>query len=420
MLALGATSFLTDVASEMVASILPLYLTLGLGLPVGAVGVVDGLGQATTMAVRPLGGLAADRTRRPKRVATGGYALSAAARTGLAAAAVTGMVGWWTIVTALVTDRVGKGVRTAPRDALISLSAAPARLATAFGLHRALDTAGALAGPLLAIVLLGPDGRAFDAVLVTSALVGIGGVAVISLVVRDRGGLPAPTAATGTGATGTTAGATTAEATTTAATTTGPGTAPATIRRRLREPGVRRLLGAAAVLGLTAIPDSLLFLAVVTTTDLPLRWFPLLPVASAATFVVLAVPLGRLADRLGRRTTLLGGHAALAVVTAAVALAATDGAPTVALIAVALAVHGAHYAATDGVLAALASVTSPPQARSTVLSLTSTASVGGRLTGAAVVGLLWHAVGLGTALWLASGSSLVAVVIAARLLGLGR
>jgi MFS family permease len=393
--ALGATSFLTDVASEMVASVLPLYLTLGLGLPIGAIGVVDGLQQATVMAARPLGGIVADRTGRPKRVAVGGYGISAVARGGLAVGAVAGIVGWWIVVWALATDRVGKGIRTGPRDALISRSAPTGALAAAFGVHRCLDTAGALGGPLLALVLLGEDGRAFDAVLVTAALIGVAGLAVITLLVEDPQGRTAaekPAAAIGAA-------------------------------HLVRRPAVGRLLAAAGVLGLGAVPDSMLSLAVITTTGLPLRWFPLLATATAATFVVLAVPLGHVADRVGHRRMLLGGHLLLVPVLGLVAASAASPAaplpvpPTVVLVGFALALHGAHYAATDGVLAAMASARSAPEARSTVLSLASTANLGGRLAGAAIVGVLWHAVGLGTALGLAAGMCFLGVVAAARLLG---
>jgi hypothetical protein len=132
---LGLTSLLTDISSETVATILPLYLTVQLGLSPFAFGFVDGLYQGVTALVRIGRGFVADRTRRPKLVAACGYAASAIAK--LPAAGVTA------ISSVIVFDRAGKGVRTAPRDALIAASSPGPSLGTAFGVHRALDTVGA-------------------------------------------------------------------------------------------------------------------------------------------------------------------------------------------------------------------------------------------------------------------------------------
>ena len=146
---LGVVSFFTDISSEMVATILPLYLVYTLGFTPLQFGVVDGLQQGAAALVRVAGGFAADRTRRHKEVAWVGYAISAFSRLGLLVAQSVSALG------ALVfLDRTGKGIRTAPRDALISLSSERDELGTAFGVHRALDTAGAMLGPLIAFNLL--------------------------------------------------------------------------------------------------------------------------------------------------------------------------------------------------------------------------------------------------------------------------
>ena len=151
VLALGAVSLVTDISSEMVAAILPLYFVLGLGLSPLAFGFLDGLYNGATAFVRLLGGYAADRGGRHKLVAGSGYLLSALSRLGLLlAGGATAGIG-----AAIAADRLGKGVRTAPRDALISLSSPPDGLGRAFGVHRAMDTTGALLGPLAAFALLG-------------------------------------------------------------------------------------------------------------------------------------------------------------------------------------------------------------------------------------------------------------------------
>ena len=137
---LGLTSFFTDVSSEMVASILPIYLVLHLHLSPLAFGLIDGLYQGFAAVARVAGGFVADRWRSHKAVASVGYGLSAVCKLGLLAA---GNV-WSLLALTIALDRTGKGIRTAPRDAMISLSTPRAELATAFGVHRALDAAGAM------------------------------------------------------------------------------------------------------------------------------------------------------------------------------------------------------------------------------------------------------------------------------------
>src|SRR5580765_7784821 len=147
---LGLTSLFTDISSEMVATILPLYLVYTRGLSLLEFGVVDGLYLGAAALVRIASGIVGDRRQRHKQVAAFGYGLSAACK--LAFLAVSSV---WTGFSAIVVvDRTGKGIRTAPRDALISLSSSREELATAFGVHRALDTTGAMIGPLLAFGLL--------------------------------------------------------------------------------------------------------------------------------------------------------------------------------------------------------------------------------------------------------------------------
>ncbi len=173
VLFLGLTSLFTDISAEMVATVLPLYLVLNLQLTPLAFGVIDGLYLGAAALVRLVAGFVADRSRRHKDVAVAGYALSAVSRLGLIAAGPA----WVAFAGIVLVDRLGKGIRTAPRDALISLSSPREGLATAFGVHRALDTAGAMIGPLIAFGLLTLVPGAYDAVFVVSlcaALIGLG------------------------------------------------------------------------------------------------------------------------------------------------------------------------------------------------------------------------------------------------------
>ena len=179
---LGLTSLFTDVSSEMVSAVLPVYVMFYLRLSPLEFGLVDGLYQGVAAVVRVVGGLAPDRWRRYKEVAALGYGLSAVCKLGQLGAGSA-----WTALAAVgVLDRTGKGLRTAPRDALISLSSPRGALATAFGVHRALDTAGALLGPLVAFGLLTLVPNAFDAVFVASFCAAVVGLGVLLLFVENR------------------------------------------------------------------------------------------------------------------------------------------------------------------------------------------------------------------------------------------
>src|SRR4051812_38211149 len=179
---LGLVSLLTDVSSEMVATVLPLYLVFSLGASPLVFGAIDGTYRGAAALVQVASGFASDRWRRPKEVAGLGYGLSAVGKVALVAAGSSiGGVG------AIVAfDRVGKGIRTAPRDALISLSSAKESLATSFGVHRAMDSVGAMLGPLIAFAILFLAPARFDAVFVVSTLFAVLGVAVLVLTVQGK------------------------------------------------------------------------------------------------------------------------------------------------------------------------------------------------------------------------------------------
>lgn len=187
VLALGTVSLVTDVSAEMVTAVLPLYLVLGLHLSPLAYGVVDGVYTGATAVLRLVGGYVADRVRGRKVLAGLGYALSAVAKLGLLAAGRS-LAGIGFVV---AVDRMGKGLRTAPRDALITLSTPPSALGRAFGVHRTMDAVGAFLGPLVALAVLAGSGQSYDAVFVTSFCVAVLGVAVLVLFVRERDPLAA-------------------------------------------------------------------------------------------------------------------------------------------------------------------------------------------------------------------------------------
>ena len=181
VVALGFVSMFNDIASEMAYPIIPLFLTSVLGAPVAIVGVIEGIAEATASILKVFSGWLSDRQRNRKRFVFGGYLLSAISKVVLALAA-----SWVYVLGARFMDRFGKGVRTAARDALIAESAEPAWRGSAFGLHRAMDTAGAVVGPLIALVLLQWLDNAYATIFLIAALPSFVGLAILWLVVGER------------------------------------------------------------------------------------------------------------------------------------------------------------------------------------------------------------------------------------------
>jgi MFS family permease len=408
---LGIVSMLTDISSESVNAVLPIYITSVLGMSALAYGFIDGIYQGVSALVRILGGWISDRADHPKWVAVVGYLTSAVSRVFLIPA--TGFAGITAIITA---DRLGKGLRTAPRDALIAASSPEAGLGRAFGVHRALDTLGALIGPLMAFAIIGvlvPDD--FHVVFVASAAFAVMGVAVLVLVVPDlRPRRQRRTFAT----TPATTAATTAAITQGAASASPePTEREAPSWRMFREPGLARLIVSTAVLGLFTIGDGFLYLELAERDSLATTYFPLLYVGTNVAYLALAIPFGRLADRVGRARVFLGGQVLLLV-----AYVCAGGPMDGALVSIGCLVFlGAYYAATDGVLAAMASKVSPLPIRTSGIATAQTAVALARFASSLGFGLLWVRLGRTDALWLVTGLLACSIPFAAVLMrGLDR
>ncbi len=373
---LGVVSLLTDVSSESVSAILPLYLTVVVGLTPVAYGLIDGLYQGVSALVRLGGGWLSDVSDRPKWVAFLGYGLSAVARVFLLFAS--GAAGIAAVVTA---DRIGKGIRTAPRDAMISTSTSSEHLGRAFGVHRMLDTIGAALGPLIAfgLLLLVPDG--YSVVLVVSLAFALAGVALLALLgpdVRTR------------------------------ATRTGP--VPPPFRwRDLADRRLRPLLVVAGVLGLLTVGDGFIYLALLDHGDVNVTWFPLFYVGTNLAYLLLAVPIGRLADRIGRARTLVAGHLALVGAYLCAVLPTSTAAATVGT----LLLLGTFYAATDGVIAAIAGRLVPVQARTSGIAAAQTVVALARMLASAGFGVLWLLLGPAVAMMSVAAVLVVAILAAA-------
>jgi MFS family permease len=265
-------------------------------------------------------------------------------------------------------DRIGKGIRTAPRDALISLSSAPQRLGLAFGIHRAFDTAGALLGPIVAFGLLALLHDAYDVIFVTSFFLALIGLAALLLLVRN----PPETAPRAT-------------------------TAPVTIAAvaaLLQGSRYRGLAVVGTALGLVTVADSFIYLGLRERLAFDVAVFPLLYVGTATTYLALAVPAGRIADRVGRGRVFLFGHVMLLL--ACASLLIPGGGLATALLC--LGMLGAYYACTDGVLMALASAFLPSELRASGLALLATATGLARLFSSVMFGAVWNWWGIELAL----------------------
>ncbi len=378
---LGATSLLTDISSESVNSVLPLYLTSVLGYSALGFGIFDGIYQGMSAVLRIFGGLIADRGQRHKEVAGFGYGLSAACKLGLLA--TTARV---PSAGVLFLDRTGKGVRTAPRDALISLSSEPEKMGLAFGIHRALDTVGAFIGPIVAFALLWFTPKAYDSVFIVSLCFAVLGLGVLVCFVQNppRERLK-------------------------------PARAPAftreSTRRLLGNKAFRRITVAGALLGVVTISDAFIYLVYQHRTHMSATPFPLLFVGTSLAYLLLAVPLGRLADRIGRAPVFLAGNALL-IVCYVVLRVSGSGLLTIAVI---LGLLGTYYAATDGVLMALASEVIPADLRSSGLAWLTTVTTLAKALASGIFGLCWLWWGPnGAASWFLAGMALavpVAVLI---------
>ncbi|MFF0218528.1 MFS transporter [Streptomyces vinaceus] len=382
VLALGAVSLITDVSSEMVTAVLPLYLVAGLGLSPLGFGALDGVYNGVSALVQLTGGHLADRVRNHKLIAGIGYGLSALCKPLLLLAHSLGPVG---VVLAL--ERTGKGLRTAPRDALISLSTPAELQGRAFGVHRAMDTTGALLGPLAAFFILNMAVGGYDAVFGVSACVAVLGVVVLMLFVPSGAGLgPEPSGRAKRGGTRPDAGKP------------DPGKPSGVSLREavalLRLPRLRALALCAALLGLTTVSDAFLYLLLQDRTGIREQWFPLLPLGTAAVFLLLAVPAGALADRIGRRSVFLAGHALLLAGYGLLLWAPHWP----ALPYLVLALHGLFYAATDGVLPAAVGATVPAKLRATGLAVVGTGQALARFGCSLAFGAAWTVWGAGPAL----------------------
>ena len=379
VVALAFTSFFTDISSEMVAAVVPLFLTAELGFTPLLFGAFQAAYEMANALLRVLGGIIADRTKKPKQTAATGYGISTASRMGLLAATVASAP----VVPFLLVDRLGKGLRTGPRDAMISLATPERSWGTAFGFHRTMDAAGAMIGPLIAFGILLALPGSFTSIFTFSVAFGLLGLAVIVTWARN------PKYTSGT-----------------ADETNSSGSKVATldlIRDLFKNSGFRRIVAIGMAFSAFMIGDAFIYLvifeaarnsATIGVGGFGAEWFPLLFVGTALGFLITATPLGRLADKVGRARVWVLGQVALALVLASLTFQPTS---VPAIIGV-LALLGVFYGATDGVLPALAAGVIPEEHRSAGLAVLSTFVAIARTGSAFAFGLMWNSLSVDSAL----------------------
>jgi MFS family permease len=344
-----------DVSSEMIHSLLPVFMTVVLGTSATTVGIIEGIAEATALITKVFSGVVSDWVGKRKWLAVMGYGLGALTKPFFAMA--TG-AGW--VLGARFADRIGKGIRGAPRDALIADVTDPSVRGAAFGLRQSLDTVGAFVGPLLAMGLMLLWANDFRAVFWVAVVPGL--LAVLLLIV----GVQEPQRAAA------------------------PGRASFPISRAAlgQLPAAYWwVVAAGAVLTLARFSEAFLVLRA-QQGGLPLALAPLVLVLMNIVYSVGAYPLGRLADSMSHRMLLVAGIVPLVV---ADLLLARSG--ELAWVATGLVFWGLHMAATQGLLSAMVADTAPPHLRGTAFGLFNLASGLAMLAASVIAGVLWDTLG---------------------------
>ena len=351
---LGFVSLLMDISSEMIHALLPLFMVGTLGMGVALVGLLEGLAEATALILKVFSGVISDWFGRRKPLAVLGYGLGAATKPLFALATGPGL-----IFTARLLDSVGKGIRGAPRDALVADIAPPEQRGAAFGLRQSLDTVGAFVGPLLAVALMllwANDFRAVFAVAVVPAL-----LAVLLLMV----GVREPARPAG-----------------------------AARSNPISRANLKRLpraywwvVGVGAVFTLARFSEAFLVLRA-EQLGMALALVPLVMVAMNVVYSLTAYPFGKLSDRVSHHGLLLAG---LSVLVAADVVLAVSTHWVGLLLGVAL--WGVHMGMTQGLLAAMVAAQAPADLRGTAFGFFNLVSGVALLAASVLAGLLWQYLG---------------------------
>jgi len=372
--ALGFVSLLMDISSEMIHSLLPVFMVTVLGTSVWAVGLIEGFAEATALIVKVFSGTLSDYWGKRKPLALLGYGMGAASKPLFALASTTGLV-----LTARLVDRVGKGIRGAPRDALVADLAPPGLRGAAFGLRQSLDTVGAFVGPLLAMGLMLLWANDFRAVFWVAVIPGLLAVALLLFGVREPERERAPDTQR---------------------------VNPLTRANLARlEAPYWRVVALGAVFMLARFSEAFLLLRAMQG-GLPVAYTPLVLIAMNGVYALGAYPFGKLADRMSHAALLAWG---LAVLVAADLLLAAGS--HWAVFAAGIALWGLHMAMTQGLLATMVADTAPEDLRGTAFGFFNLASGLSLLLASTLAGVLWDQLGAPATFTAGAGFSAAALLL---------
>lgn len=369
VISMGAVSFLNDLSSDMIFPFIPIFLTSVLGATAAFVGVVEGIADATASILKIISGRLSDKWKSRKPFAVFGYALSAAAKPILAFAAAP-----WHVLGVRFLDRVGKGVRDAPRDALISFSTDKKDVGRAFGFHRGADTLGAALGPLIAFLILPLIDNNLRTLFLLSFAASFFAVVILQIFVREVRDVNAQSAVIAT---------------------------PHSMRGK-QSPGLPRpaesgarndilglglpfliFLSAATILSLGRASEAFLLLRA-QDLGIALALLPIIYFVYNVTFAILSTPAGILADRIGKRNTFMAGMLIFSGTYFLFARASSASA-----LWILFAVYGFYSALTDGVGRAIVADLVEEKVRATAYGIYNAFTGIAALPASIVFGLLW-------------------------------
>src|SRR3990172_1890681 len=369
VIALGLVSLFTPLPSEMISPLLPVFLTVTLGAGPAILGIIEGIAEATASLLKLFSGAWSDRLGKKKPLVVGGYLLSSVARPHMGLAA-----GWGHVLAVRFSDRIGKGIRSSPRDALIAASVPADDRGRAFGLQRAMDHLGAVLGPCVAFLLLAGAGLSYRSVFFLAAVPGAAAVAVLLFLVRDTG-TPSPPHAGGF------------------------------LHDGDLPPVFRRYLGIVSLFTLGNASDAFLILRAVDT-GVPAAWVPLLWGAFHVVKSSLSTYAGILSDRWSRKHLIMAGWIVYAMCYAAWGI--VEGpAWMVGLFLV----YGLYSAATEGAERAFVADFVPPGRRGTAFGWFHLAVGLSALPASVLFGALWTRFGAQAAFGVSAGLAVTASVL---------
>ncbi|MBU0706460.1 MFS transporter [Patescibacteria group bacterium] len=267
---LGLTSFFTDLSSEMIFPVLPIFLTSVLGANMAVIGLIEGVAESAATILKLVSGWISDKFGKKKPLIVMGYSFSAVTKPLLALT-----THWWQVLVIRIADRVGKGIRTAPRDSLIAASVPQKKMGAKFGLHRAMDTAGAVVGTLVSFLILQRYlGDAFKIIFLLSAIPGVIAVSVLVFGVKDA---PKKTES-----------------------------GKLSFNFSACDPALKRFLWAIAFFNLANFSYAF-FILRANDIGLAVYLIPLVYLVYNIVYAALSIPIGRLSDRIGRKMILVAG-----------------------------------------------------------------------------------------------------------------